>query len=63
IASGSFFLGQQQVFPKALQGSALLLVLALSPLPVMLFWLGKMRFDEWRRRAKAAEMSVLQQGG
>ncbi len=63
IASGSFFLGQQQVFPEALQDSVLLLVLALAPLPVMLFWLGKIRFDAWRRRAKAAETSALQQGG
>ena len=58
IASGSFFLGQQQVFPEALQSSILLPVLALSPLPVMLFWLGKVRFDDWRRRAKAAGTSV-----
>ena len=63
IASGSFFLGQPQVFPKALQGSILLLVLALSPLPVMLFWLGKVRFDDWRRHARAAEISALQQRG
>jgi uncharacterized membrane protein len=49
IASGSFFLGQQQVFPEALQGSVLLLAVALAPLPVMLFWLGKVRFDDWRR--------------
>lgn len=63
IASGSFFLGQQQVFPEGLQDSVLLLVLALAPLPVMLFWLGKIRFDAWRRRAKATEMSASQQGG
>ena len=50
IASGSFFLGQQQVFPEALQDSVLLYAIALSPLPVMLFWLGKVRFDDWRRR-------------
>ncbi len=50
IASGSFFLGQQQVFPEALRDSVLLYAIALSPLPVMLFWLGKVRFDDWRRR-------------
>lgn len=50
IASGSFFLGQQQVFPEALRDSVLLYAVALSPLPVMLFWLGKVRFDDWRRR-------------
>ncbi|WP_310498405.1 hypothetical protein [Sandarakinorhabdus sp.] len=57
IASGSFFLGQQQVFPEALQGSALLSALALAPLPVMLFWLGKVRFDDWRR-ARAPGISA-----
>jgi uncharacterized membrane protein len=50
IASGSFFLGQMQVFPEALRNSALLYILALAPLPVMLFWLAKVRFDDWRRR-------------
>lgn len=50
IASGSFFLGQQQVFPETLQDSVLLYVLALAPLPIMFFWLGKVRFDDWRRR-------------
>ena len=55
IASGSFFLGQPQVFPEALRDSTLLPVLALAPLPIMLFWLGKVRFDDWRRqRVKAA---------
>lgn len=55
IASGSFFLGQQQVFPEALQDSVLLYVVALAPLPIMLFWLCKVRFDDWRRRrVKAA---------
>lgn len=49
IASGSFFLGQQQVFPEALRDSPLLYAVALSPLPLMLFWLGKIRFDHWRR--------------
>lgn len=54
IASGSFFLGQQQVFPEALRDSVLLYVLALSPLPVMLFWLGKVRVDDWRRSRRVA---------
>jgi uncharacterized membrane protein len=55
IASGSFFLGQMQVFPEAMRDSVLLYVLALAPLPVMVFWLGKVGFDDWRRRrVKAA---------
>ncbi len=58
IASGSFFLGQQQVFPEALQDSALLYAVALSPLPVMLFWLSKVRFDDWRRRRVKAAIAA-----
>lgn len=57
IASGSFFLGQQQVFPEALQDSVLLYVVALAPLPIMLFWLCKVRFDDWRRRRVKAAMA------
>ena len=53
IASGSCFLGQQQVFPPTIQESALLPILAFAPLPVMLFWLAKVRFDDWRRRSGA----------
>ncbi len=52
IASGSFFLGQQQVFPKALQDSAVLYVAALAPLPILLFWLGKVYVDEALRRRR-----------
>jgi uncharacterized membrane protein len=58
IASGSFFLGQQQVFPKAVQDSVLLYVVALSPLPIMLFWLGKVYFDDWRRRRRKASAAA-----
>ena len=45
IATGSFFLGQQQVFPAFLRGSILLTVLALLPFPVMLYWLLRVRFS------------------
>jgi uncharacterized membrane protein len=44
IATGSFFLGQQQVFPKALRGSVLLIVLAVAPLGLLIFWLFRVRF-------------------
>jgi uncharacterized membrane protein len=46
IATGSFFLGQQDVLPKAVQGSPLLFVLALAPFGVMLFWLVRLRFPK-----------------
>ena len=44
IATGSFFLGQQQVFPKAWRGAAVWLVPALLPLAAMIFWLVRIRF-------------------
>jgi hypothetical protein len=39
IATGSFFLGQQQVFPAWLRGSPLLFIPALLPLVLLIFWL------------------------
>ncbi len=44
IATGSFFLGQQDILPAAVRGSPVLFVLALAPLAVMLFWLVRIRF-------------------
>ena len=44
IATGSFFLGQQQVFPKGWRGSAVWFVPALLPLVAMIFWLIRVRF-------------------
>ena len=46
IATGSFFLGQQDVLPAALHRSPLLFVLALAPFAVMAFWLVKVRFGK-----------------
>jgi len=44
IATGSFFLGQQQVFPALVRGSSVLFVLAILPLVLMIFWLIRVRF-------------------
>ena len=46
IATGSFFLGQQQVLPAFLRGSVLLTVLAVLPLPLMIYWLFRVRFSK-----------------
>ena len=43
IASGSFFLGQQQVMPAWIRGSPFLLACALAPLAAMIFWLAWVR--------------------
>ena len=44
IATGSFFLGQQDVLPRAVQGSPILFVLAFAPFGLMAFWLVRLRF-------------------
>ena len=43
IATGSFFLGQQQVFPRAWRGSAVWFIPALMPLAAMSYWLIRIR--------------------
>ena len=44
IATGSFFLGQQDVLPEAMRGSPFLFVLAFAPFALMFFWLVRIRF-------------------
>src|SRR5215472_1012020 len=51
IATGSFFLGQQQVFPAFLRGSTLLLVLGILPLILLIFWLIRVWFGDRIRAA------------
>lgn len=46
IATGSFFLGQQDVLPEAVRGSPILFVLAFAPFGVMAFWLVRLRFPK-----------------
>jgi hypothetical protein len=46
IATGSFFLGQQQVFPAFLRGSIFLTALALLPFPLMSYWFLRVRFSK-----------------
>lgn len=44
IAAGSFFLGQQDEFPSAIQGSSALALPMLATLGAMVFWLLRTRF-------------------
>jgi hypothetical protein len=44
IATGSFFLGQQDVLPAAVRGSPWLFVLGFAPFALMAFWLVRLRF-------------------
>ena len=50
IATGSFFLGQQDVLPAAVRGSPALFVLGLAPLAILLFWMVRLRFAKPLRR-------------
>jgi hypothetical protein len=44
MATGSFFLGQAKVFPKPLRVVPLLMIPALLPLALMLYWLARVTF-------------------
>ena len=55
IATVSFFLGQQQVFPQALQGSPLLFIPELALLVVLVYWLIRIRVGRhFRGHTRAA---------
>jgi uncharacterized membrane protein len=59
IATGSFFLGQQQVFPAFLRGSVFLTVLALLPFPLLLYWLFRVRFSKSFRTPSVTNTPAL----
>lgn len=51
IATGSFFIGQQDVMPQTVRGSPILFVLGFAPFAVMAFWLVRLRFAKALRPA------------
>jgi hypothetical protein len=54
IATGSFFLGQQKDMPAFMHGSPILLALGLAPLPILLFWMFRVRLAKTYRTGMAA---------
>lgn len=54
IATGSFFLGQQQVFPAAIRKQYILGPLAILPLPLLIYWLVRIKFTNLGKRLIAA---------
>ena len=58
IATGSFFLGQQDVMPQSMRGSPLLFVPAFAPFGVMLFWLVRLRFAKAIARSRSGRLSI-----
>jgi len=61
IATGSFFLGQQDVLPQEVRGSPILFVLAFAPFGVMAFWLVRLRFSKAIARLKLRAPAPLAQ--
>jgi hypothetical protein len=59
IATGSFFLGQQQVFPAWLRGSPVLFIPALLPLALLIFWLFRVWFSSAYRKKVVPVASVV----
>jgi membrane protein implicated in regulation of membrane protease activity len=59
IATGSFFLGQQDILPAAMRGSPWMFVLAFAPLAVMLFWLARIRFAKAIARSKQSGRMLI----
>lgn len=51
IATGSFFLGQQDALPEVVRGSPILFVLAFAPFAAMAFWLVRLRLGKRLGRA------------
>jgi hypothetical protein len=59
IATGSFFLGQQDVLPAAVRGSPWMLVPAFAPIVIMLFWLARLRFAKAIARSKQSGRMLI----
>ena len=59
IASGSFFLGQAKVIPKPIRILPLLVIPALLPLVLMLYWLARVLLTKWYRRYADSWKSAL----
>jgi hypothetical protein len=58
IASGSFFLGQQQVFPHWLRKTNVLFIPAILPLILLIFWLFRVRFTNGYKRKSMSRGDV-----
>jgi uncharacterized membrane protein len=56
VASGSFFLGQAQVFPKPIRIFPLLAIPAFLPLILLAYWMVKVLFTKWYRRRFGAQL-------
>jgi len=60
IATGSFFLGQQQVFPAAWRGAPAWFVPALLPLALLIYWVLRVWFTKEYQRADSGQRMQTQ---
>ncbi len=58
IASGSFFLGQMKFIPEPVRFVPLIVVLAVSPLVVLLYWMWRVRIKQNLRGMMAAKIPL-----
>jgi len=58
IASGSYFLGQQQVFPESWRGSPVWFVPALLPLALLILWLIRVRIARAYKKISAPDVAI-----
>ncbi len=56
IASGSFFLGQMQFIPEPIRNVPLIIVLAVSPLVLLLYWMWRVRLKQDLRGVMTARV-------
>jgi hypothetical protein len=56
-ATGSFFLGQSQVIPEAVRIPSLIWLLAMLPLPLMFYWLLRLRRPPKRMMARVQPLT------
>lgn len=60
IAAGSFFLGQQKVFPESLRGLKVWYVLAFLPLALLIYWLLRVWFtNAFKQKVNGAERTAV----
>jgi uncharacterized membrane protein len=58
FATGAFFLGQQDVMPTGVRGSAWLFLPALAPFALMLFWIAKLNLPRLFRRDRGPRAAL-----
>jgi len=60
IATGSIFLARPQLFPEILRRTNIIFLAGILPLPLMIFWLLRVRFSNtWKRRSMPRTGNVV----